>query len=151
MERGPDKVFSFPEVSPNLPMFSPCTKPPWYLLGAINLSTGEMEWEVPLGTLDKSLRLPLPLKFGAVGIGGPMITAGGIVFIGATADERFRAFDIDTGEEIWSDELPTSNMTNPMTYERDGRQYVVLAAGGHHIFYPQKVSDYLIAYALPED
>ena len=150
MERGPDKVFSFPETSPYLPMFSPCTKPPWYVLVAMNLSTGEVEWEVPLGVLDKSLRLPLPLKFGAVGIGGPMITAGGIVFIGATADERFRAFDIDTGKEIWSDELPTSNMTNPMTYERNGRQFVVLAAGGHHIFYPQKVSDWLIAYSLPD-
>ena len=79
-----------------------------------------------------------------------MVTAGGIVFIGATADETFRAVDIETGKEIWSDELPTSNMTNPMTYERGGRQYVVLAAGGHHIFYPQKVSDYLIAYAIPE-
>ncbi len=151
MERGPDKVFSFPDVSPTLPMFSPCTKPPWYLLTAINLSTGEVEWEIPLGTLDKMMRVPLPLKYGAVGIGGPMITGGGLTFIGATADERFRAFDTETGEELWVDELPTSNMTNPMTYERDGRQYVVIAAGGHHIFYREKVSDWLIAYALPEE
>jgi quinoprotein glucose dehydrogenase len=150
MIRGPDKVFSFPGTSPNLPMYSPCSKPPWYLLAAINLSTGEIEWEVPLGVLDKQLRLPLPMKFGAVGIGGPMVTAGGLIFIGATADERFRAFDIETGEEVWQDSLPTSNMTNPMTYKRDGRQFIVLAAGGHHIFYPQKVSDWLIAYALPE-
>jgi quinoprotein glucose dehydrogenase len=105
---------------------------------------------VPLGTIDKQMRLPLPLKFGAVGIGGPMITAGGLVFIGATADERFRAFDIQTGEELWVETLPTSNMTIPMTYERDGRQFIVLAAGGHHIFYSQKISDRLIAYALPE-
>jgi quinoprotein glucose dehydrogenase len=96
------------------------------------------------------MRIPLPLKYGAVGIGGPMVTGGGLIFIGATADERFRAFDIETGEELWRDNLPTANMTNPMTYERGGRQFVVLAAGGHHIFYPQKVSDWLIAYALPE-
>ncbi|MDP7153972.1 MAG: hypothetical protein QF897_05945, partial [Gammaproteobacteria bacterium] len=107
-------------------------------------------WEVPLGTLDKMMRLPLPLKFGAVGIGGPMMTAGGLTFIGATSDETFRAFETMTGEEVWQDALPTSNMTVPMTYERDGRQFIVLAAGGHHIFYGQKVSDWLIAYALPE-
>ena len=142
MERGPMKVFS--------PLFSPCTAPPWYVLTAIDLSTGDVVWEVPLGTIDKQMRLPLPLKFGAVGIGGPMITAGGLVFIGATADERFRAFDLQTGEELWVETLPTSNMTIPMTYERDGRQFIVLAAGGHHIFYSQKISDRLIAYALPE-
>ena len=142
MERGPEKVFS--------PIMAPCTPPPWYLLRAINLSTGETEWEVPLGVMDKMMRIPLPLKYGAVGIGGPMITAGGLVFIGATSDERFRAFDIETGDEVWTDNLPTSNMTIPMTYERDGRQFIVLAAGGHHIFYPQKVSDWLIAYALPD-
>ncbi len=142
MERGPEKVFG--------PLFAPCTAPPWYVLTAINLATGDVAWEVPLGVLDKQMRLPLPLKFGAVGIGGPLITAGGLIFIAATADERFRAFDIDTGKEIWEQSLPTSSMTVPMTYERDGRQFVVIAAGGHHIFYPQKVSDHLIAYALPK-
>lgn len=142
MERGPEKVFS--------PLFSPCTPPPWYLLTAVDLSTGDIKWQVPLGVIDKQMRLPLPLKYGAVGIGGPLITAGGLIFIGATADERFRAFDIETGKEIWVTNLPTSNMTIPMTYERDGRQFIVLAAGGHHIFYPQKLGDQLIAYALPK-
>jgi quinoprotein glucose dehydrogenase len=150
MQRGPDQVFSYPEVSPIMPMYSPCTKPPWYLLSAINLSTGEVKWEIPLGTLDTWMGVPLPLNFGAVGIGGPMITAGGLIFIGATSDERFRVFDIETGEELWVDRLPTSSMTIPMTYERDGRQYVVIAAGGHHIYYTKKISDWLIAYALPE-
>ncbi|MDP6437098.1 MAG: PQQ-binding-like beta-propeller repeat protein [Gammaproteobacteria bacterium] len=142
MERGPEKAFG--------PLFSPCISPPWYVLAGIDMSTGDIKWEVPLGTLDKMMRLPLPLKFGAVGIGGPMITAGGLTFIGATSDETFRAFETATGEEVWQDALPTSNMTVPMTYERDGRQFIVLAAGGHHIFYGQKVSDWLIAYALPE-
>ena len=142
MERGPEKAFS--------PLFSPCIKPPWYVLAGIDMSTGEIMWEKPLGTLDKMMRIPLPLKYGAVGIGGPMITAGGLTFIGATSDETFRAFETATGEEVWSAELPTSNMTVPMTYERDGRQFVVIAAGGHHIFYPQKAGDWLIAYALPE-
>ena len=141
MERGPEKAFS--------PLFSPCIKPPWYVLAGIDMSTGDIKWEIPLGTLDKMMRLPLPLKYGAVGIGGPMITAGGLTFIGATSDETFRAFETATGKEVWSAELPTSNMTIPMSYESGGRQFIVIAAGGHHIFYPQKVGDWLIAYALP--
>ena len=83
-------------------------------------------------------------------MGGPIVTAAGLIFIGATADERFRAFDIDTGKELWVTDMPTSAMATPITYEVDGRQFVVVAAGGHHAYYRQKVSDYLIAFALPE-
>ena len=83
-------------------------------------------------------------------MGGPIVTAAGLIFIGATADERFRAFDVDTGKELWVTDMPTSAMATPITYEVDGRQFVVVAAGGHHAYYRQKVSDYLIAFALPE-
>ncbi len=83
-------------------------------------------------------------------MGGPIVTAAGLIFVGATADERFRAFDIDTGKELWVTDMPTSAMATPITYEADGRQFVVVAAGGHHAYYRQKVSDYLIAFALPE-
>ena len=74
--------------------------------------------------------VPVPLNWGVPSAGGPIITAGGLIFIGATADSRFRAYDIDTGEELWTDMMPTSAMATPMTYEADGRQFVVIAAGG---------------------
>jgi quinoprotein glucose dehydrogenase len=142
IERGTPQIFS--------PFGAPCTKPPWYTLVAVDLAAGTIRWTVPLGTLDTLMPLPLPLKFGAPGIGGPIVTAGGLIFIGATADERFRAFDIDTGEELWSARLPTSAMATPMTYSTGGRQYVVIAAGGHHAYYRRKVGDWLLAFALPE-
>ena len=82
--------------------------------------------------------------------GGPILTEGGLIFIGATADERFRALDVDTGEELWVVETPTSSMSIPMTYEIDGRQFVVIASGGHMWLYGSGVEDYLVAYALPE-
>jgi len=132
------------------PFFSPCTAPPWNKLVAVDMAMGEIKWEIPFGVLDKLVPVPLPLNWGAPSAGGPIITAGGLIFIGATADARFRAFDIDTGEELWQDMLPTSAMATPMTYERDGRQFVVIAAGGHSWYYAHGVDDYLLAYALPE-
>ncbi|HJP38962.1 MAG TPA: pyrroloquinoline quinone-dependent dehydrogenase [Gammaproteobacteria bacterium] len=140
IERGVPQLFS--------PFGAPCTKPPWYSLVAIDMQAGKIMWSVALGTLDKLIPLPLPLKYGAPGIGGPIATAGGLIFIGATSDEKFRAFDIDNGTQLWQWELPTAAMATPMTYETDGRQFVVVAAGGHHAYYRQKVADYLIAFAL---
>ena len=78
-----------------------------------------------------------------------MATAGGLVFIGATADHRFRAFDIETGDQLWETEMPTSAHASPMTYEVDGRQFVVIAAGGHMFINGADIDDYLMAYALP--
>ncbi|MGI9341926.1 MAG: pyrroloquinoline quinone-dependent dehydrogenase [Gammaproteobacteria bacterium] len=132
------------------PFFSPCTAPPWNKLVAVDVAMGEIKWEIPFGVLDKLVPVPLPLNWGAPSAGGPIITAGGLIFIGATADSRFRAFDIDTGEELWQDMLPTSAMATPMTYEVDGRQFVVIAAGGHSWYYANGIDDYLIAFALPE-
>ena len=118
---------------------------------SINLVTGETNWRRPLGVLDKLMPLPLPLEWGTPMSGGPIVTDGGLVFIGATADERFRALDAETGETLWEVETPTSFMATPMTYEIDGRQYVVIASGGHMWLYGRGVEDYLVAYALPED
>ncbi len=140
IERGVPQLFS--------PFGAPCTKPPWYSLVAVDMLAGTIRWSVPLGTLDTLMPLPLPLKFGAPGIGGPIITAGGLIFIGATADEKFRAFDIDSGRQLWQWELPTAAMATPMTYEIDGRQFVVVAAGGHHAYYRRKIGDTLIAFTL---
>jgi quinoprotein glucose dehydrogenase len=86
---------------------------------------------------------------GGVEMGGPMVTASGLVFIAASFDGKFRAFDIATGDELWSDELPTSGNAVPMSYVSGGRQFVVIAAGGHWVA-PTEAGDHLIAYALPE-
>lgn len=130
-------------------IMSPCTPPPWGELAAIDLRTGETRWRHPLGVLDKLIPLPLPLEWGTPNSGGPITTDGGLVFIGATADERFRAFDINSGELLWETMTPTAAMATPMTYAVGGKQYVVVAAGGHMWLYGRKVSDYLVAYALP--
>jgi quinoprotein glucose dehydrogenase len=133
------------------PMEIPCTKPPWGTLHAVDLERGEVLWEVTLGTVRDIAPVPLPLKWGTPNLGGPMITASGLVFIGATFDHYLRAFDTETGEEVWKGRLPTSANATPMTYRlrADGRQFVVIAAGGHGKG-PTKNSDHLIAFALPE-
>ena len=103
------------------------------LFGAVSLRTGRKVWEAALPTPN---------------LGGPIATAGGLVFLGATADRRFRAFDIATGRELWSHELPAGGKATPMTYLHNGRQYVLIAAGGDGEFFGG--ADALIAFALPE-
>jgi quinoprotein glucose dehydrogenase len=131
------------------PLFSPCNPPPWGELAAVDLAEGAVRWRVTLGVLDKLMPVPVPLKWGTPTAGGPIATGGGVVFIGATMDERFRAFDVDTGEQLWETSTPTSNMATPMTYSVGGRQFVVIASGGHMWQYGFKIADYLMAYALP--
>jgi quinoprotein glucose dehydrogenase len=132
------------------PLFSPCTAPPWGELMAIDLrGDTRTAWRFTLGTLAKLMPVPLPLRFGTPLSGGPTVTAGGLVFIGASADEKFRAFDVETGRQLWEVDTPASAMATPMTYEVDGRQFVVVAAGGHIVTGFRNVSDYLVAYALP--
>jgi len=127
---------------------APCTKPPWGTLDAVNLSTGEIEWQVPLGTLKHQAFWPLSLVKGGVQMGGPMVTKSGLVFVAASADRHIRAFDINDGKELWADEMPTTGNAVPMTYVSGGKQYVVIAAGGHFTS-TSPSADYLIAYALP--
>jgi quinoprotein glucose dehydrogenase len=134
----------------------PCTAPPYAELVAVDLQAGEILWRSTLGTWDHSLpppmvapfSLPLPLRWGTITFGGPMITAGGLVFIGATGDDRFRAFELRSGRELWSARLPTGAFAVPMSYEIDGRQFIVVASGGHPFVYP-KPGDQLTAFALP--
>ncbi|MFQ5636132.1 MAG: PQQ-binding-like beta-propeller repeat protein, partial [Gammaproteobacteria bacterium] len=142
LERGAAQLLS--------PFGAPCVKPPWQRLVAVDLDSGTIAWAVPLGIPAGLAPLPIGADLGAPGIGGPIVTAGGVVFIGATADEKFRAFDVETGETLWEHEIPTSAMATPMTYAVDGRQFVVIAAGGHHAYYRDKVGDTLVAFALPE-
>jgi quinoprotein glucose dehydrogenase len=128
----------------------PCTPPPFGALVAIDLSSGEKLWEVPLGdfraVLGQSQATGEPT--GSPNLGGPIITASGLVFIAATVDRRLRAFDIRTGRELWSGELPAGARATPMTYRATagGKQHVVIAAGGQNLWGP---GDRLVAFALP--
>ena len=139
-------LFQKPLLSP---LYTPCTKPPWSLIVAVDMITGEILWKTPFGKIDKLSPLPIGFEWGTPYAGGAITTGGGVIFIGASADERFRAFDIDTGKKLLELKAPTSAMATPMTYMADGRQYVVIATGGHMWNYPQGISDEIIAYALP--
>lgn len=124
----------------------PCTPPPFGSLVAVNLRTGERLWDVPLGTLplpDGSLG---PSEWGSPNLGGPMITAGGLVFMAGTIDRMIRAFDVETGRELWRSPLPAGGKATPMSYRFRGKQYVVIAAGGDGSFFGK--SDALMAFAL---
>ena len=124
-----------------------CQQPPWGSLTAVNVHTGEFAWRVPLGITDS---LPLDKqKTGRPSSGGPIVTASGLVFIGATDDLRFRAFDTRTGKELWVEKLPASSHSVPITYMgRDGKQYVVFPATGGSLLQDPALSDSLFAYAL---
>ncbi len=130
------------------PSGAPCNAPPWGALTAIDLSTGRMKWEVPLGTIPQLSIFPKAKEWGSINLGGGIVTAGGLVFIAAAMDTRLRAFDIETGKEVWSGELPASAQATPMTYKVNGKQYVVIAAGGHGKL-GTKMGDYVVAFALP--
>jgi len=133
------------------PLGGPCVPPPWGRLVAVDLSRGDVSWQVALGTLRdiSPVPLPLPLTVGVPNVGGPLLTAGGLVFIGAAFDHYFRAFDADTGAELWRARLPTGAQATPMTYRvrEGGRQYVVIAAMGYGRA-GMKPGDSLIAFAL---
>src|SRR5438876_1942926 len=122
----------------------PCQRPPWGTLNAVNVNTGSIAWKVPLGTVDE-----LKMKTGRPNLGGSIVS-GGVVFIGATTDSRFRAFDAHTGKELWATTLEANAHATPITYMgKTGKQFVVIAAGGGGALSP-KVSDTLVAFALPE-
>ena len=123
----------------------PAIKPPWGTLNAINLNKGEIAWSVPLGEFAELTEKGIP-QTGTENYGGPVVTAGGLVFIAASKDEYFRAFDKDSGEELWKYKLPVGGYATPSVYSVAGKQYVVIAAGGGKMGTPS--GDYYIAFAL---
>ena len=126
-----------------------CQKPPWGRLTAVNAATGEFAWQVPLGISDELP--PGKRNTGRLNMGGPIATAGGLVFIGATGDHRFRAFDSKTGRELWAANLEFSAHSVPITYQgKDGKQYVaIIASGGYLSERPASTNESLIVFALP--
>jgi quinoprotein glucose dehydrogenase len=127
-----------------------CNPPPWGALTAVDLSTGAVRWEVPLGTIPQLSSVPQSSEWGSINLGGAIVTAGGLVFIAAAMDNYIRAFDVETGKEIWKAELPASAQATPMTYSlgENGKQFVVIAAGGHGKLGTRR-GDYVVAFALP--
>jgi quinoprotein glucose dehydrogenase len=127
----------------------PCSAPPWGTLAAIDLSSGDILWQEPLGTVRDVAPVPIPIKYGTPNLGGPMITGSGLIFIGATMDNYIRAFNIDTGAELWKRRLPAGGQATPMTYRiaEDQPQMVVIAAGGHGRM-GSKLGDYVVAFKL---
>jgi len=129
-----------------------CKEPPYGGIRAIDLRTGRQIWDRPLGTARNNgpFGIPsgLPISIGTPNNGGAVVTAGNLIFVAAATDGLIRAIDINTGKTVWSDVLPGGGQATPMTYEIGGRQYLVIAPGGHH-FMETPISDEVIAYALP--
>jgi quinoprotein glucose dehydrogenase len=130
------------------PLGLPCTAPPWGTLAAVDLRRNAIRWQVMLGSTRDVTPWFVPSRtIGMPNMGGPMVTASGLAFIGATTDNYLRAFDIETGQELWKGRLPAGGQATPMSYEVDGRQFVVIAAGGHGPLGSRR-GDYVVAFAL---
>ncbi|KQO75876.1 glucose/quinate/shikimate family membrane-bound PQQ-dependent dehydrogenase [Rhizobium sp. Leaf262] len=131
------------------PLGVPCQAPPWGYVAGADLRTGDVAYKHKNGTVYDMTPLPLPFKVGVPGIGGPMITKGGVAFLGAAVDNYLRAYDLTSGKQLWEARLPAGGQATPMTYAMDnGKQYVVMVAGGHGSV-GTKPGDYVIAYTLP--
>ncbi|MFC0204648.1 outer membrane protein assembly factor BamB family protein [Novosphingobium soli] len=142
---------SFPFLSP---IYAPCQKPPYGVISVFDIRTRKLLWSKPLGTAEGSgplgIASGIPLRMGAPNFGGALATAGGLVFIAASQDRRLHAYDIGNGHELWSARLPAVGAAMPITYVSPrGRQYVVIAAGGHFAI-PGPRANAVVAYALPE-
>jgi quinoprotein glucose dehydrogenase len=156
---GPDGDYARQQGAPygmyrrflQAPSHLPCVKPPWGMLTAIDMVWGTIRWQIPLGSLQSFGGDHAPVETGAIGFGGPIITASGLAFIAGTFDSHIRAFDIETGKELWRADLPASGHATPMTYRltTNGKQYVVIAAGGHPKITEEALSDALVAFTLP--
>lgn len=146
-QRGtPFAIYREPLMAPS---GVPCIAPPWGKLSAVDLQTGQVRWDVPLGRIP-----PLALfgeksaAWGSPNFGGALVTAGGLLFIAAAMDDKLRAFAVETGKELWAGEMPASAQAAPMSYEINGKQFVVICAGGHGKL-GTKRGDHVVAFALP--
>jgi quinoprotein glucose dehydrogenase len=129
----------------------PCQAPPWGYVAGLDLVSGKVIWQHRNGTTRDQSPVPLPFKMGVPSLGGPMVTAGGIAFMGSALDYYLRAYDTATGNVLWKARLPAGGQATPMSYwsAASGRQFVVIAAGGHGTL-GTKAGDAIVAYALPK-
>ncbi len=143
-EGAPYGMFRRPFLSPKHRL--PCVPPPWGMLSAVDMVRGKILWQVPLGSF-----APGKVPDGVINLGGPIVTAGGVVIVAGTIDPFLRAFDVETGKELWKAQLPTSAHATPMTYRAgaSGKQYVVIAAGGHSHIDEEAQGDAVVAFTLP--
>lgn len=133
------------------PLGLPCQAPPWGLVAGAELTSGRIAWQHPNGTVRDLSPVPLPFRMGVPNLGGPIVTAGGVAFLSGTLDYYLRAYDVSSGVELWRSRLPAGGQATPMSYlGADGRQYVLVAAGGHGSL-GTTTGDSVLAYALPGD
>ncbi|WP_379063650.1 glucose/quinate/shikimate family membrane-bound PQQ-dependent dehydrogenase [Mesorhizobium sp. UC22_110] len=145
-EGAPYGVYMGPFLGP---LGIPCQAPPWGYVAGVDLKSGKIAYRHKNGTVTDMTPLPLPFKLGVPGIGGPMLTRGGVAFLGAAVDDYLRAYDVTTGRQLWQARLPAGGQATPMTFATaSGKQYVVMVAGGHGSV-GTKPGDYVIAYTLP--
>jgi len=133
------------------PSHLPCTPPPWGTLTAMDLAQGRLRWQVPVGSMKDFGGAHTAVPPGSLVLGGPIVTATGLIFMAGTVDRSLHALDVETGKELWTGALPAGGHATPMTYKltATGRQYVVIAAGGHPKVAEEAPGDTLVAFALP--
>ncbi|MFV0245184.1 MAG: hypothetical protein ACK5IB_09230 [Qingshengfaniella sp.] len=132
-----------------------CHQPPWGTISGIDLNTRQLVWTRPIGTIDDldflGVSTGLGIPIGMPSVGGSVITGGGVAFFGSAMDRYIRALDTDTGGTLWEDKMPVGATATPISYVADnGKQYVVISAGGSTYAVPEARGDYIVAYALPE-
>ena len=132
------------------PLGIPCIAPPWGYVAGADLTTGTVAWKHRNGTVRDLSPIPVPIRMGVPNLGGPIVTAGGVAFLSGSLDYYVRAYDVTTGAQLWESRLPAGGQATPMTYTgKDGRQYLLVVAGGHGSTGTKK-GDSIIAYALPK-
>jgi quinoprotein glucose dehydrogenase len=132
------------------PSHLPCSPPPWGSLAAVDLTNGKLRWRAPLGSMRDFGGTHPTAPAGSLMLGGPIVTAGGVIFVAGTVDASLHAVDVESGRELWSGKLPSGGHATPMTYKltTSGKQYVVIAAGGHAKVAEEALGDTLVAFAL---
>lgn len=143
-----DYLFGLEKIGPEPEWLAMQFQPPWGTLLAIDLHTGKKKWEVPLGSMYDPKNFPGADQWGSINFGGAIATEGNLTFVAATMDGHFRAFNSQTGKELWKYLLPAGGQATPMSYTVNGKQYVLIAAGGHGKF-GSKLGDYVVAFSLP--
>jgi quinoprotein glucose dehydrogenase len=115
----------------------------------IDMAKGTIRWQIPFGSMQDFGGAHDSVPLGSISLGGPITTEGGLIFIAGTTDSHIRAFNVETGKELWKAVLPAAGNATPMTYETNGKQYLVIAAGGHQGIREESLGDAVVAFALP--